>query len=68
MGVRLEDLTPDALISGIVGDRAVTIVAVRWIGSNAVQVTYRNHSGGHHDDSSHCPTAQTRRRYMATCY
>ncbi|HET9895152.1 MAG TPA: helicase-related protein [Streptosporangiaceae bacterium] len=45
MGVRLEDLTPGALAGGITGDGAVTVVAVRWIGSNAVQVTFRAESG-----------------------
>lgn len=41
MGVRLEDVTPGALVGGEAGDGAVTVVAVRWIGSNAAQVTYR---------------------------
>jgi len=45
MGVRLEDLTPGALADGIVGDGTVTVVAVRWIGSNAVQLTYRTDDG-----------------------
>lgn len=45
MGVRLEDLTPSALVGGITGDGAVTIVAVRWIGSNALQLTYRTEDG-----------------------
>ena len=35
MGVRLEDLTPGALLGGIVGTAAITVVAVCWIGSNA---------------------------------
>src|SRR5437660_333718 len=45
MGVRLEDVTPGALLAGITGDSVVTVVAVRWIGSNAMQVTYRTASG-----------------------
>jgi superfamily II DNA or RNA helicase len=45
MGVRLEDLTPGALAGGIVGDGGVTVVAVRWIGSNALQLTYRTEDG-----------------------
>src|SRR6266542_2278978 len=45
MGVRLEDLTPGALADGIVADGTVTGGAVRWIGSNAVQLTYRTDDG-----------------------
>src|SRR5690348_9596849 len=45
MGVRLEDVTPGALVGGVAGDGAVTVVAVRWIGSNALQLTYRTEDG-----------------------
>jgi superfamily II DNA or RNA helicase len=45
MGVRLEDITPGALVSGLLGDSGVTVVAVRWIGSNALQLTYRTEDG-----------------------
>jgi SNF2 family DNA or RNA helicase len=44
-GVRLEQITPGALIHGITGDGAVSVVAVRWIGSNALQLTYRTEDG-----------------------
>jgi superfamily II DNA or RNA helicase len=45
MGVRLEDITPGGLVSGMAGDGPVTVVAVRWIGSNALQLTYRTENG-----------------------
>src|ERR1017187_644669 len=45
MGVRLEDVTLGALVGGIAGDGAVTVVAVRWIGSNALQLTFRTGDG-----------------------
>ena len=45
MGVRLEDITPGALVSGIAGDSPAVVIAVRWIGSNALQLTYRTESG-----------------------
>jgi hypothetical protein len=45
MSVRLEDVTSGALVGGIAGDGAVTVVAVRWIGSNALQLTYRTENG-----------------------
>ncbi len=45
MGVRLEDLMPGALVGGIIGDGVITVVAVRWIGSNAVQMTFRTEAG-----------------------
>src|SRR5207245_10608447 len=34
-----------ALVGGIIGDGVVTVVAVRWIGSNAVQLTFRTEAG-----------------------
>ena len=45
MGIRLEDVTSGALVGGIAGDGPVAVVAVRWIGSNAVQLTYRTEEG-----------------------
>jgi superfamily II DNA or RNA helicase len=45
VSVRLEDLTPGALVGGVTGDGSVTVVAVRWIGSNALQLTYRTEGG-----------------------
>ena len=45
MGVRLEDVTPGALVGGIAGDSTLTVVAVQWIGSNALQLTYRTAEG-----------------------
>ena len=44
MGIRLEDMTPGALVGGITGDGR-SRVAVRWIGSNALQLTYRTEDG-----------------------
>src|SRR3954454_15342377 len=37
---RLEDLTKDALIHGVLTDRAVKVVSVDWHGSNAVTLTF----------------------------
>ena len=45
MGVRLEDVTPGAQLVGVAGDGAVTVVAVSWIGSNALRLTYRTDNG-----------------------
>ena len=36
---------PGALVGGVAGDGAVTVVAVRWLGSNAVQLTFRTENG-----------------------
>jgi superfamily II DNA or RNA helicase len=49
VGVRLENVTPGSLVGGVAGDRAVTAVAVQWIGSNAIQLTYRT-ADGHLDE------------------
>ena len=43
--MRLEDVTPDAQITGITGDAPVTVVAAAWIGGNALRLTYRTDSG-----------------------
>ena len=45
MGIRLEDVTPGALLAGVTGDGAVTVVAVTWIGANALRLTYRTDDG-----------------------
>lgn len=44
-GGRLEDLTPGAVVGGISGNGQVTVVAVKWYGSNAVNLTYRTDEG-----------------------
>jgi len=43
--LRLEDLKSDALVKGIRRDEAVTVVAVKWIGDDVLDLTYRA-SGG----------------------
>ena len=43
--MRLEDVTPGALVGGITGDAPVTVVAARWIGSNALRLTFRTENG-----------------------
>jgi superfamily II DNA or RNA helicase len=45
MGIRLEDVTPGVVLVGVVGDGAVTAVAVQWIGANALRLTYRTGEG-----------------------
>ena len=45
MGIRLEDVTPGAKLAGIAAGSAVTAVAVQWIGSNALRLTYRTDEG-----------------------
>src|SRR3954471_750389 len=42
---RLEDLTPGAIVRGVLPDRAVTVVQVEWHGTNAVTLTYRDEQG-----------------------
>jgi hypothetical protein len=45
LGVTLEELTPGARVGGIVASGAVTILHVKWHGSNAVTVTYADDAG-----------------------
>lgn len=44
-GVRLEDLTPGAVVNGVAGKDPVTVVAVEWYGSDVVNLTYRTTEG-----------------------
>ncbi len=42
---RLEELTPGASLRGILPDTSVTVVAVQWYGSDALELTYKDASG-----------------------
>jgi len=42
---RFEDLTRGALVKGILPDRLVTIVDIKWHGSDVIEVTYKDASG-----------------------
>ena len=42
---RLEDLQPNASLKGIVPDCLVTVVAVQWYGSEALELTYKDPTG-----------------------
>jgi superfamily II DNA or RNA helicase len=43
--VRLEELTPGAVIQGVSPGEAVTVVAATWHGSSAITLTYRDAAG-----------------------
>jgi hypothetical protein len=42
---KLEDLTREATLKGILPDALVTVVGVKWIGSVAVELTYKDSAG-----------------------
>lgn len=42
---RLEDLTPNAAVKGILPDALVTVVSVQWFGSEALELTYKGATG-----------------------
>jgi SNF2 family DNA or RNA helicase len=42
---RLEDLTPNAAVRGILPDALVTVVSVQWFGSEALELTYKTPTG-----------------------
>ena len=42
---RLEDLKPDASVSGIIPNALVTVISVQWFGSEAVELTYKAPDG-----------------------
>jgi hypothetical protein len=43
--MRLEDLTPNTSIRGIIPDQAVTVVNAQWFGSEALELTYKDQAG-----------------------
>ncbi|HQF00162.1 MAG TPA: helicase-related protein, partial [Anaerolineae bacterium] len=42
---RLEDLTPNAAVRGILPDVLVTVVTVQWYGTEALELTYKTPTG-----------------------
>ncbi len=42
---RLEDLTPNTAIRGIIPDETVTVVSTQWYGSEALELTYKGPAG-----------------------
>ena len=45
IGARLEELAPGARVTGVLIGREVSVVDVRWHGSNAITLTYRDDAG-----------------------
>jgi hypothetical protein len=41
----LEELTPGAVVRGVVPGESVTVVASRWVGSRSVVLTFRTDAG-----------------------
>ena len=41
----LEDLQPNAAVSGILTDGLVMVVSVQWFGSEALELTYKTPDG-----------------------
>jgi len=42
---QLEDLKPNAAVGGILPNSLVTVVSVGWLGTEALELTYRDPSG-----------------------
>jgi hypothetical protein len=42
---RLEQLTPNAAVCGILPDGLVTVVSAQWFGSEAIELTYKSLNG-----------------------
>lgn len=43
--IRLEDLTPNASIRGIIPGQIATVVSAQWFGSEALELTYKDATG-----------------------
>jgi len=42
---KLEDLAPNAAVRGVLPDALVTVVNVKWFGSSALELTYKDPAG-----------------------
>ncbi len=42
---RLEDLTTGSIVSGLVNNESVQVVAVKWYGNDVLEITYKNSKG-----------------------
>lgn len=42
---KLEELTPNAAVRGILPDGMVTVVNVQWFGADVIELTYKEASG-----------------------
>ena len=43
--MRLEDLQPNAAVSGVLPDALATVISVQWFGSEALELTYKGPTG-----------------------
>ncbi len=65
--MKLEDLTTNAAVQGILADSLVTVVSVQWYGDSALELTYKTPSGRvanellYRDDESRIAVVQRRR-------
>ena len=62
--MKLEDLTTNASVQGVLADSLVTVVSVKWFGDSAVELTYKTPSGQvanellYRDDESRIETVE----------
>ena len=42
---KLEDLKPNAIVAGILPGNAVSIVAVKWFGTDVIEITHKSPTG-----------------------
>ena len=42
---KLETLLPNAAVRGVIPDALVTVVSIRWFGSDALELTYKDPAG-----------------------
>ena len=62
--MKLEDLTINASVQGVLADSLVTVVSVKWFGDSAVELTYKTPSGQvanellYRDDESRIETVE----------
>ena len=69
---KLEELQPGASVRGVLPDSTATVVAVKWYGSKALELTYKSASGTvanelvYRDDESHLEVVDQAGRGVST--
>jgi hypothetical protein len=43
--VKLEELTPDTIVRGILPNNSITVLNVKWFGNDVVELTYKDSKG-----------------------
>lgn len=57
---KLENLTVGCMVRGLVSNESVEVVAIKWFGSNVIEITYKNQKGRISPLPSTTPTSRAK--------